>query len=90
MAQATHYPHPDHVAEFEAHMLLVRDAVRGAAGLIEFDCFRSPDGSRLLGVSKWESRAAFEAALPLIASNADRRRDEWTVADDELMELEGF
>jgi quinol monooxygenase YgiN len=89
-AIATHYPHPDHAAELEGHMLLVRDTVRGAEGLIEFECFRSDDGARLLGISKWESRDAFEAALPLIMSHRDRRRDEWTVTEDELTELESF
>ena len=88
---ATHYPHVDHVAELEGHMNLVRDTVRdGAGGLVDFDCYRSEDGTRLFGVARWESREAFEASLPLIASNADRRRDEWTVAEDELLTLESF
>jgi quinol monooxygenase YgiN len=91
MAVATHHPHPDHVAELESHMNLVRDTVRaGAEGLVDFDCYRSDDGSRLFGISKWDSREAFEAALPLIASNVARRRGEWTVADDELLTLESF
>ena len=41
----------------------------------------------MLGVSRWESREAFEAALPLIGSHRHRRRPEWTVADDELLLL---
>jgi hypothetical protein len=44
----------------------------------------------LFGVSKWDSREAFEAALPLIGSNRENRRDEWTIADDELLTLESF
>ena len=91
IAIATHYPHADHVAEFEGHMNLVRDTVRdGAEGLVDFDCYRSDDGSRLFGISRWESQESFEAAVPLIASHVERRRDEWTIADDELLTLEAF
>jgi hypothetical protein len=69
----------------------VRDVVRaGAEGLVGFDCYRSDDGARLFGVSKWDSREAFEAALPLIGSSRENRRDEWTIADDELLTLESF
>jgi len=72
-------------------MNLVRDTVRaGAEGLVDFDCYRSEDGARLFGVSKWDSREAFEAAVPLLASSRERRRDEWTIADDELLTLESF
>jgi quinol monooxygenase YgiN len=90
MAIATHHPHPDHLAEMEGHMILVRNSVRGAEGLIEFDCYRSTDGARLLGVSKWVSREAFESALPSIGRHAERRREEWTIGEDELVQLEEF
>jgi quinol monooxygenase YgiN len=85
-AIAIHHPHPDHVDDFIAHMRLVVETTSGADGLVEFSCWREDDG-RLIGYSRWESRAAFEAALPLIGANAHRRRPEWTVRDDELLEL---
>jgi quinol monooxygenase YgiN len=86
-AIAIHHPHPDHVDDFVAHMRLVVETTAGADGLEQFTCWREDDG-RLVGYSRWESRDAFQAALPLIASNADRRRPEWSVADDELLQLE--
>jgi quinol monooxygenase YgiN len=89
-AIATHHPHPDHVADMGAHMQLVVETVGDAAGLLSFECCRDVASGALLGVSRWESREAFEAALPLIMANADRRRDEWTVAADELLQLESF
>ena len=85
-AIAIHHPHPDHVDDFVAHMRLVIETTAGAEGLIGFSCWREEDG-RLIGYSRWESREAFGAALPLIGANRDRRRSEWTVADDELLQL---
>jgi quinol monooxygenase YgiN len=86
-AIAIHHPHPDHVDDFVGHMRLVVDTTAGADGLVEFSCWREDDG-RLIGYSRWESREAFEAALPLIGANAGRRRPEWTVSDDELLQLD--
>jgi quinol monooxygenase YgiN len=90
IAIAIHHPEPNHVAEFEAHMRLVRDTVADADGLLSFECCRDEATGHLLGISRWDSREAFETALPLIAANADRRRDEWTVAEDELRTLDSF
>jgi hypothetical protein len=86
-AIAIHHPHPDHVEDFVGHMRLVVETTSGADGLIEFSCWREEDG-RLIGYSRWESREVFEAALPLIGANRDRRRPEWTVAGDELLQLD--
>jgi quinol monooxygenase YgiN len=84
IAIAKHFPHPDHVETFGDHMKRVVEATKQADGLVDFDCYRDEETGALLGVSRWTSRDAFEAALPLIGSCADRRRDEWTVEDDEL------
>jgi hypothetical protein len=86
-AIAIHHPHPDHVDDFVAHMRLVVETTAEADGLLEFSCWREADG-RLIGYSRWESHEAFEAAMPLIGANADRRRPEWTIRDDELLELD--
>ena len=84
LAIATHHPHPDHAGDFVAHMRRVAEATSGVEGLISFDCVADEESGALLGVSKWVSREAFEAALPRIGANAHLRRDEWTVAPDEL------
>lgn len=73
-AIAIHHLHPDYVDELLAHMHLVRDSVAGVDGLVEFECMRDLETGRLLGVSRWESREAFAAALTLIGANADRRQ----------------
>ena len=82
---AVHHSHPDHVEDFADHMRRVMAATDGADGLIEFTSWREADGTTLIGHATWASRAAFEAALPRIGSLADRRRPEWTVADDQVM-----
>ena len=45
-------------------------------------------GPRLFGVSRWESAAAFQAALPTITSLAPDRRPEWSSAEDEVLTME--
>jgi quinol monooxygenase YgiN len=87
VAIAIHHPHPDHVDAFLAHMERVIETVGDADGLLEFRAMRDESTGRLLGFSRWRSRADFEAALPLIQANAHRREPEWTVADDELLLL---
>jgi quinol monooxygenase YgiN len=86
-AIAIHHPHPDHVEDFVAHMRLVVETTAGAEGLVEFSCWREDDG-RLIGYSRWQSREALRAALPLIGANAAHRRSEWTIKDDELLQLD--
>jgi quinol monooxygenase YgiN len=88
LAIAVHHPHRDHVDDLLEHMRLVIETVGQAPGLIEFTALRDTEAGRLVGFSRWESRADFEAALPRIGANRDRRRGEWTVADDDLLLLE--
>ncbi len=87
IAIAIHHAAPRHVDDLLAHMERVRANVEGAPGLIEFLCLRENGGLRLLGVSRWESREAFEAALPRIGQFKDDRRAEWSTRDDELLTL---
>jgi heme-degrading monooxygenase HmoA len=71
-----------------AHMLRAVELVReGADGLIDFAAWREEGGGRLIGLSRWESRAAFEAAVPLITSRRAHRPDEWSISDDEVLLL---
>lgn len=65
----------------------VLEATDGAPGLLDFRTCRSTDGGYLAGVSRWESKAAFTAALPRIGSLRHRRRPEWTSRPDELLTL---
>ena len=87
IATATHHPHPGHVEDMLAHMRRVVEATAGAEGLIDFGCYRDDETGALLGVSRWESREAFQAAMPLIVANAHLRQAKWTVAEDELQLL---
>jgi quinol monooxygenase YgiN len=87
VAIAIHHAAPGHVDALLAHMERVRANVEGAPGLIEFLCLRENDGPRLLGFSRWESREAFEAALPRIGAFRDDRRPEWSTQEDELLTL---
>jgi quinol monooxygenase YgiN len=84
---ATHHPSPDHIDDFIDHMQRVIAATEGAEGLIEFGSWRDPETDRLFGIAKWESEDAFRAALPRIGSLRQRRRPEWTIAEDELLTL---
>jgi quinol monooxygenase YgiN len=89
VAIAFHHPHPDHVEDLMGHMLKTVALVREHApdGLIEFSAFREEGGERLIGLSRWHSREAFEAAVPLIASRAGERGEAWSIADDQLLTL---
>jgi quinol monooxygenase YgiN len=87
VAIAIHHAAPDHVDELLAHMERVRANVEDAPGLLEFLTLREGDGVRLIGFSRWQSREAFEAALPRIGAFVDERRPEWSTREDELLML---
>jgi quinol monooxygenase YgiN len=87
VAIAIHHAAPEHVDKLLAHMERVRANVEGAPGLLEFLILREGDGPRLIGYSRWHSRAAFEAALPRIGAYRDDRRPEWSTREDELFTL---
>lgn len=84
---AIHHAVPEHVEAFLAHMDKVVATTTGAPGLIDFTCWAEADGRRLIGLARWESREAFEAALRVIGSHAHERRAEWTDGEDELLLL---
>lgn len=87
LAIAIHYAAPEHVDELLDHMKRVADSVEGAPGLLEFQCMRESGGTRLIGFSRWDTQAAFEAALPRIGQFRDQRRPEWSTQPDELLML---
>jgi heme-degrading monooxygenase HmoA len=82
---AIHYPAPGHAEDFAAYMRRVREAVGVPPGLLSFDAWREPGDARLVAVSRWESADAFEAALPLIGSLRDERREEWSARPDDVI-----
>lgn len=61
---AVHYPAPGQGEQVYASMRRMAEAAAGTPGLLEIGPWREHEGDRVVGVSLWESRAAFEAAMP--------------------------
>ena len=61
---AAHYPAPGKLDEVYASMRRMADFAAGTPGLIEIGPWIDVDGTRVIDISKWESREAFEAAMP--------------------------
>lgn len=61
---AVHYPEPGRVDEVYASMSGMADAMAGTPGLLEIGPWLDRDAARVVGLSRWESREAFEAAMP--------------------------
>ena len=61
---AVHYPADGHLEERQASMTRMAAALAGTAGLLEMGPWVDCAGSRIIGISRWASKAAFEAAMP--------------------------
>jgi heme-degrading monooxygenase HmoA len=61
---AVHYPAAGQAASVFASMKQMAASAAGTPGLLEIGPWLDRDGTRVIGLSKWESRAAFEAAMP--------------------------
>lgn len=61
---AVHYPAPGRGADVWASMAKMAQAAAGTPGLIEIGPWLEHEGDRVVGLSRWESREAFEAAMP--------------------------
>jgi heme-degrading monooxygenase HmoA len=61
---AVHYPAAGHLDEVHASMKRMAASAAGTPGLLEIGPWLDRDRARVFGVSKWESRDAFEAAMP--------------------------
>jgi hypothetical protein len=61
---AVHYPMPGRSDEVYRHMMAMASGAAGTAGLLEIGPWLEYDGDRVVGFSRWESRQAFEAAMP--------------------------
>jgi uncharacterized protein YndB with AHSA1/START domain/quinol monooxygenase YgiN len=83
-ATALHYYVDEHRAAFESFCRRVMEHAAGTPGLVRFELLHDADGKRLVGSSLWESRASFEAALPVITALAPERKPEWSARPDEV------
>lgn len=61
---AVHYPEAGHRSDVYASMKQMAESVAGTPGLIEIGPWLEYDGDAVVGLSRWESREAFEAAMP--------------------------
>jgi len=61
---AVHYPAPGRLTEVYASMRRMAASAAGTPGLLEIGPWLDRDRTRVVGISRWESRAAFEAAMP--------------------------
>lgn len=61
---AVHYPAEGKLDEVHASMRRMAASAAGTPGLLEIGPWLDRDRTRVVGVSRWESRAAFEAAMP--------------------------
>lgn len=60
---AVHYPAEGKLDEVYASMRQLADSATGTPGLIEIGPWLDVAGTRVIGISKWASRADFEAAM---------------------------
>jgi heme-degrading monooxygenase HmoA len=61
---AVHYPADGNLDAIHASMRRMAASAAGSPGLLEIGPWLDRDRTRVVGVSKWESREAFEAAMP--------------------------
>jgi len=83
VAIAFHYYVDEHREAFQNFCERVIKHTEGTPGLIRFELLHDADGKRLIGSSLWASRAAFDAALPVIVALAPERLPEWSARPDE-------
>jgi heme-degrading monooxygenase HmoA len=61
---AVHYPEPGALDDVYASMSRMAGSMAGTPGLLEIGPWLDRDGERVVGLSRWESRDAFETAMP--------------------------
>ncbi len=86
---AIHTPKPEYREDVLASMHRVDAAAAGQPGLIRINGWKEIEGTRLVGISIWESMEAFQAAAPVIfAAVEDDPFDLWEDVAVESMFLE--
>lgn len=61
---AVHYPAAGRAGEVYASMARMAEAAAGTPGLLEIGPWLEHGGDRVVGFSRWESKSAFDAAMP--------------------------
>jgi Antibiotic biosynthesis monooxygenase len=61
---AVHYPEPGRREDLSKRMTAMGESLAGGPGLIDVGPWVEHQGARVVGVSRWESQEAFEAAMP--------------------------
>ena len=61
---AVHYPEPGRHSDVYLRMKKMAESMSGAPGLIEIGPWVEHGGERVVGLSRWQSRQAFDAAMP--------------------------
>ena len=79
---AVHHPHPEKEALLIRSMRDFGDLIKKQPGIVVVDTFRDRDNGTLLGVSIWDSRDAFQAALPALQDAFPS--EEWEVKPREV------
>ena len=57
---AVHYPEPGTSDAVYARMSAMAESMAGTPGLLEIGPWLDTDGQRVIGLSRWESREAFD------------------------------
>ena len=60
-----HHPKPEHREELRAGMLEMVQRMAAAPGFLEAGPWLEEGDGRIVGITRWESREAFLAAVPL-------------------------
>ncbi len=61
---AVHYPEPGSSEQVYKRMSAMADSMAGTSGLLEIGPWLDASGERVIGLSRWASRDAFERAMP--------------------------
>jgi heme-degrading monooxygenase HmoA len=86
---AIHYPLHQHRGAVLASMHRVAAAAQGLDGLVQVGPWTEEGGNRLVGMSLWTSREAFELGRALMfAAVADDPFDEWESRPPENLHLD--
>ncbi|MEU4689572.1 antibiotic biosynthesis monooxygenase [Actinoplanes sp. NPDC023714] len=78
LAQAIHYPKPEHRDDLIAAMARMREASAGVDGLEEIGGFEDTGGDRIIAISVWSSPEAMRAGMAKLgAAIADVPFADW-------------
>jgi Antibiotic biosynthesis monooxygenase len=84
-----HTPRPEHVEDQLRSMRRVAEAAADAPGLLRIGPWRDARSGRLIGLGLWESKDAFDAAMPRVfASLPDEPgAEQWEAQPVEVFHL---